>query len=85
METSSEDARIAAERVIEQFAARTIEHDGVSIRVTTSAGTSCCEDGTSRLDDLFARADRALYAAKQAGRNRVVVADAAPYRTSFVN
>jgi PleD family two-component response regulator len=35
---------------------------------------ACCEEGSSRLEDLLAQADRALYSAKQAGRNRVSVA-----------
>jgi diguanylate cyclase (GGDEF)-like protein len=43
---------------------------------TFSAGLAAW-DGVATSDELIARADRALYAAKAAGRDRIVVADAA--------
>ena len=60
METSAAEARHAAERVVDSFAEQGIEHEGHRVPVTVSAGAACCLDGTSRMDDLFARADRAL-------------------------
>ena len=43
------------------------------IPVTVSVGVACCPDDKAReLKDLLAEADAALYAAKEAGRNRVV-------------
>jgi diguanylate cyclase (GGDEF)-like protein len=46
-----------------------------SVRVTTTAGVAEQQAGES-LNGLMARADAALYAGKQAGRNRVVLARA---------
>ena len=44
-------------------------------RLTVSAGVAAYEEGMGSYEVLVAIADRALYAAKQAGRNRVVVAE----------
>jgi diguanylate cyclase (GGDEF)-like protein len=70
-DTSEADARIAAERVVAAFARQSISASGHSIRATVSAGTAGSDDGSSSLAALLAAADRALYAAKQSGRNRV--------------
>ncbi|MCM2679843.1 GGDEF domain-containing protein [Echinimonas agarilytica] len=43
------------------------------IGVTVSFGIASCVDGQTPLETLIRRADEALYAAKAAGRNRVVV------------
>lgn len=46
---------------------------GTPIQITVSAGVSCChgESGDTSLSALMRAADKALYAAKSAGRNRV--------------
>jgi len=44
-------------------------------RLTVSAGVAAYEEGMGSYEVLVATADRALYAAKQAGRNRVTVAE----------
>lgn len=68
--------RDAAERVRKAIAAaETRLRGGSAIRITASAGvasTAEMPDATST--DLYRAADRALYAAKAAGRNRTVVA-----------
>jgi diguanylate cyclase (GGDEF)-like protein len=47
--------------------------DGAAIRITISAGVAV-RDETRSFAQLFSEADRALYAAKAAGRNRVWLA-----------
>jgi len=44
--------------------------------VTISVGMAHTETGEQELSQLLARADRALYEAKQSGRNRVKTARA---------
>jgi len=61
-----------AERLRQAVAAEVVEHEGQQIKVTFSAGCAslaCCDK--SNADELVAVADRRLYAAKAAGRNRV--------------
>jgi diguanylate cyclase (GGDEF)-like protein len=74
-ETDANGAAVVAERLRAAFAATTHEHDGVSVRNTASIGIAChgsAADGTSAAT-LLARADEALYQAKQGGRDRVAV------------
>ncbi len=49
---------------------------GVGLRVSLSAGIAAFDASVNSLDELIARADKALYAAKSAGRDRVSIADA---------
>jgi diguanylate cyclase (GGDEF)-like protein len=45
-------------------------------RVTVSIGIAAFPEHAVNVDDLVAAADRALYAAKGSGKNRVVVSEA---------
>ncbi len=49
---------------------------GVGLRVSLSAGLAAFDNNVKSLDDLIARADSALYAAKNDGRDLVRIADA---------
>jgi diguanylate cyclase (GGDEF)-like protein len=72
-ETLPEEALAIAERIRAATEATVVEHEGCRIGFTTSIGVASLTAGES-LDDWIARADAALYRAKQSGRNRVIVA-----------
>ncbi len=48
-------------------------HDGQTLPVTVSIGIATQEEKMSSFDELFAKADSALYASKNSGRNRVTI------------
>jgi two-component system, cell cycle response regulator len=75
--TGPEGATVVAERVREAIQGFTIRHAGATIPVTASIGVATLRAGES-LDALIDRADRAMYDAKSAGRNRVVVYEEPP-------
>jgi diguanylate cyclase (GGDEF)-like protein len=87
-QTGQEDARNIAERLRGHIASLAIpvddRPDAPTLQVTISAGVTAVARGESfELTDLLAAADSAMYAAKQAGRNRV--AFAAPLRDMGLN
>lgn len=68
-----EEARVVAERMRDVLAASKIDlENGKTVRVSLSIGLSTLEPEDERLEELFQRADTALYAAKMGGRNRVI-------------
>lgn len=70
-QTSLQGAVIAAERLRDAIAGTAFEHEGRSLQqVTVSLGLAELERSAD-YRDMLARADKALYAAKQAGRNRI--------------
>ena len=74
-ETGEEGGAELAERLRKMIADIVHAHGGKTIRKTASLGVSTFDGSDPPLgpDDLVRRADQALYEAKQAGRNRVVV------------
>lgn len=69
-ERGSADAAVLAERLRRRIGERAIDLDGRAVRVTASFGVAEFQPGDDT-DGLIARADAALYRAKNRGRNRV--------------
>ncbi|NUO62550.1 MAG: GGDEF domain-containing protein [Gemmatimonadaceae bacterium] len=75
-ETNVDRAVEVAERVRKAIAAKPVTHGGRTISVTASFGVAGYPESTALRDALFPTADRALYEAKAAGRDRVKAASA---------
>jgi len=77
-ETPLDGAWQLAKRIVSQLAAQAIPHcESPFETLTLSGGIACAAPGTDQDEDwrgILAAADHALYAAKQAGRNRVAAA-----------
>jgi len=71
---TAEEASLGAERLRDAAAALKIEHAGYEGTVTLSLGVAERTPDMVGFDDLIKAADEALYAAKEQGRNRVVIA-----------
>lgn len=74
-DTDAEGGHALAERARAAISAVSIDVDGTPVAVTVSAGVARLRPGEDAAA-LYARADAALYAAKRAGRDRTVVAEA---------
>lgn len=68
--TKGKDAYIFAESIRREIENILMECDGHKIVITTSIGMTQSSRSDSSLDDIFSRADTALYRAKNEGRNR---------------
>ncbi|HEY6722826.1 MAG TPA: GGDEF domain-containing protein [Polyangiaceae bacterium] len=69
-------ARAMADRLRVKVAELRVPHDGRQLRVTLSGGCAAASElETVSHTALLGLADRRLYAAKKAGRNRIVAAD----------
>ncbi|MEO5699618.1 MAG: GGDEF domain-containing protein [Casimicrobiaceae bacterium] len=79
-ETDAVHARELADRVRTACAETTFPFLPAGTVVTVSVGVASMETGDSSIDHALARADRALYDAKAAGRNRVAAATAEAVR-----
>jgi len=74
--TSTEGARTLGERLRRNIACLPIRKGSVTLTVTASFGVATSAGGIG--DDLLCRADAALYAAKEGGRNRCIHAQDLP-------
>ncbi len=71
-ETAANRAIEVAQRILKAVATTPLEFQGKRIETSVSIGLACYpEDGRS-MDAIQARADRAMYLAKEQGRNRVI-------------
>lgn len=76
--TSVERAAEVAERHRRVIANASVEHEGSRLSVSISAGVAERHEDMAGVEDLLTATDRALYAAKQIGRNRVHAERSAP-------
>ncbi len=75
METSLEEAAAAAQRLVEVVRGEPVSaSDGIRLPVTISVGVAVAPTHAKESAALIEAADKALYAAKRAGRNRMVLA-----------
>ncbi|MFZ3203839.1 MAG: GGDEF domain-containing protein, partial [Pseudomonas sp.] len=74
-DTSPEQARLLADKVRQQTEHSRFSYKGARLQITTSIGLAELRPDDS-LSELLARADGALYRAKQSGRNRTCEASA---------
>jgi diguanylate cyclase (GGDEF)-like protein len=73
-ETARMTALAVAKRLCTAVAAQSVELHGECLPITISIGVAVgFGDAALNLEELLERADRALYAAKATGRNRVAV------------
>ena len=71
----SETAAMVGERVRSAFELRGYEIAGHVMNATVSIGIAQAPADAVRISELLSRADRALYAAKTSGRNRISIDD----------
>ncbi len=69
--TSAQAALIFATRLAERIANSPLSFDGQALSLTVSIGATEMSVTDPSLDSVLARADKALYRAKELGRNRV--------------
>jgi diguanylate cyclase (GGDEF)-like protein len=70
--TSVSEARLLADRLRERVEALPLRWQERSITLTISVGVAQWQGDGDQVSELLARADAALYRAKQSGRNRVM-------------
>ena len=76
-DTNIEGAKLTAERIRSRIEVLRIEHHGETIKITISIGIATSEKSDARtMKQFIDEADRALYRAKDDGRNRVRLYDA---------
>lgn len=66
---SDEMLRVLAERITRSIATVRFAFEGENLRLTTSLGIAVYPDHADNPEDLIARADMAMYMAKEAGKN----------------
>jgi diguanylate cyclase (GGDEF)-like protein len=73
--TALADVLTLAERIRSRIEREPLLVDGTALQLTVSIGAAVAHPGERDIASILHRADTALYAAKRAGRNRVMVAD----------
>lgn len=75
-ETNKEKATVVSKRLLYTISNKVMDFKDKKLTITISAGIAVCENGTvTSLEEFIIKADKALYEAKNSGRNRVCFAD----------
>lgn len=69
---NAQAAELIAERLQREVQRLSFSHGEQTYSVTVSQGLTALTDQDTSLDDLFARADAAMYCAKRQGKNQIV-------------
>ena len=77
--TEAAEAGLVAERIRRKILRDTCYWQGQALEITLSLGVAEAGPATGTLDELVKAADQALYAAKNSGRNRTVIAEVAQH------
>ncbi len=81
-DADADEAARLANRLLDAIRALRIEVDNQTLTMTVSMGIADTSDPPTSLGALLQKADKALYTAKRAGKDRVVVAEGAPAITA---
>lgn len=76
--SSDKEGEAFAERLRQMIANTPVIQDGKQIRMTVSIGVAVLSGADLEINTALARADNALYQAKQQGRDRVILASGQP-------
>jgi diguanylate cyclase (GGDEF)-like protein len=71
-ETTAPEARVALDRLMANIRKHNFSSDGSNATLTVSVGVALCPDQADEASALISLADKTLYLAKEAGRDRVV-------------
>ena len=71
--TNSKDASTFAEKICRETRNICIDNEDAKVTVTTSIGITQNKETDSTFDEMYIRADKALYQAKDDGRDRVCI------------
>jgi diguanylate cyclase (GGDEF)-like protein len=74
-ETTAQDAMVGADRVRRAICDTAFMASGIDLHLTASIGIATWDPSMSGPESLYAAADRALYQAKEHGRNRAELLD----------
>ena len=77
-DTTTDRAVRVGERLLRAIARCEVQADEGEVRITASAGVATLARGADASPSLYSRADQAMYAAKRAGRNRVIAWQESP-------
>lgn len=70
---AGEEAAAITERILAAVRCAVVETSGGAVQVSASAGVASLDGAGVSADELYARADRAMYVSKAAGRDRMTV------------